>query len=125
MTTGINMHGNPMVIVSTYIPHDQTLDTPRQQAWELLDETVAQAPIAKHDNIASGFQHHYTRREKRRRRLHWRAHFRKRMRFLTFVGNYKPAWEIDNREMLANLIRTQDLIIKNTFFEQSARQQIG
>ena len=29
MTIEINMHGNPMVIASTYIPHDQTPDIPR------------------------------------------------------------------------------------------------
>ena len=48
MTIEINMHGNPMVIASTYIPHDQTPDIPRQHAWDLLDETITLTPIAKH-----------------------------------------------------------------------------
>ena len=41
---------DPMAIASTYIPHDQTPDVPRQQAWELLGETIALAPIA--ENLA-------------------------------------------------------------------------
>ena len=36
-----------MIIASTYIPHDQTPDIPRQHAWELLDETTAQTTTAK------------------------------------------------------------------------------
>ena len=44
MTIEISMHGNPMVIASTYTPHDQTPDIPRQQAWELFDDTIAQTP---------------------------------------------------------------------------------
>ena len=47
MTIEINMHGNPMVIASTYIPRDQTPDIPRQHAWDLLDETITQTPIVK------------------------------------------------------------------------------
>ena len=48
MTIETNMHGNPMVIASTsYIPHDQTPDIPRQHAWDLLDETITQTPIVK------------------------------------------------------------------------------
>ena len=47
LTIEINMHGNPMITASIYMPHDQTPDIPRQQAWELLDETIAQTPIAK------------------------------------------------------------------------------
>ena len=37
-----------MAKASTYIPHDQTPDTPRQHARDLLDETITQTPIAKH-----------------------------------------------------------------------------
>ena len=48
MAVEINMHGDPMVIASTYIPHDQTPDIPRQHAWDLLDETITLTPIAKH-----------------------------------------------------------------------------
>ena len=47
MTIEINMHGNPMVAASTYIPHGQTPDIPRQHAWDLLGETITQTPIAK------------------------------------------------------------------------------
>ena len=46
-TVEISMHGNPMVIASIYIPQNQTPDIPRQHAWELLDETISQTPIAK------------------------------------------------------------------------------
>ena len=37
------------------------------------------------------------------------------MPFLTLKETYIPAWKTDNRDTLANLIGTHDLIIKNTF----------
>ena len=44
--------------------------------------------------------------------------FGKGLPFLTLKETYIPAWKTDNREMLANLIRTHDLIIKSTFFDK-------
>ena len=45
------------------------------------------------------------------------------MPFLTLKETYIPAWKTDNREMLTDLIRTDDLIIKNTFFEKPPKHK--
>ena len=45
------------------------------------------------------------------------------MRFLTLKETYKQAGKTDNREMLTNLIRTQDLIIKHTVVEKEAKHK--
>ena len=39
------------------------------------------------------------------------------MPFLPLKETYIPTWTQDNREMLANLIRTRDLIVKSIFLE--------
>lgn len=45
------------------------------------------------------------------------------MPFLTLKETYKPAWKKDDREMLTNLVRTQDLIIKAIFFEKPPKHK--
>ena len=59
MPIEVNMHGNPMVIASSYIPHDQTPDIPRQHAWDLLDEIIIQTPIAKNLFFILRLEHLY------------------------------------------------------------------
>ena len=121
MTIAINMHGDPLVIASTYIPHDQTPNIPRQPAWELLDEAVAQTPIAQHLVLLGDFNTSLHARKEGGEDYIGEHIFGKGMRFLTLKETYKPAWKTDNKEMLTNLIRTRDLNIKNTFFEKDAR----
>ena len=36
MSMEINMHGNPMIIISTYIPHDDSDNNSRDRVWEDL-----------------------------------------------------------------------------------------
>ena len=112
MTIETNTHGNPMAIASTYIPHDQTPDIPRQHAWDLLDETITQTPVAK-NLILFGDVNTSLHAKKGGEEDYIGEHiFGKGMPFPTLKATYIPAWKTDNREMLANLIRTRDLIVK-------------
>uniref|UniRef100_UPI00404B0406 endonuclease/exonuclease/phosphatase family protein n=1 Tax=Flavobacterium sp. TaxID=239 RepID=UPI00404B0406 len=104
LTIEINMHGNPMTIASIYIPHDQTPDIPRQQAWELLDETITQTPIAKNIILLGDFNTSLHAR-KVGEEDHIGEHiFGRGREFLELKESYKPAWKTDNREMLTNMI---------------------
>ena len=47
MTMELNMHGNPLVIASIYVPHDQTADNQRHKAWESIEHIVTSTPITK------------------------------------------------------------------------------
>ena len=115
MTIEINMHGNPMAIASTCIPHDQTPDIPRQHAWDLLDETITQTPIAKNLALLGDLNTSLHARKEGEEYYIGEHIFGKGMPFLTLKETYIPAWKIDNREMLANLLRTHDLIVKQFF----------
>ena len=115
MTIEINMHGNPMVIASTYIPHDQTPAIPRQHAWDLLDETITQTPIVKSLILFGDLDTSLHARKEGEDDYIGEHIFGKGMPFLTLKETYIPAWKIDNRGMLANLIRTHDLIVKIFF----------
>ena len=117
------MHGNPMVIASTYIPHDQTPDTPRQHAWDLLDETITQNPIAKNLNLLGDLNTSLHARKEGEADYIGEHIFGKGMPFLTPKETYIPAWKTDNREMRTNLIRTHDLIIKSTFFDKPSKHK--
>ena len=109
------MHGNPMVIASAYVPHDQTPVIPRQHAWDLLDETITQTPIAK-NLILFGDLNTFLHARKEGEEDYIGEHiFGKGIPFLTLRETYTPAWKTDNREMFANLIRTHDFIVKHTF----------
>ena len=81
-----------MVIASTYIPHDQTPDIPRQHAWDLLDETITQTPIAK-NLLLLGDLNSFTRQKRRRRRLHRGTYFWERNAIPYTEGNIYPSLE--------------------------------
>ena len=118
MTIEINMHGNPMAVASTYIPHDQTPDIPRQHAWDLLDETITQIPIANNLILFGDLNTSLHARKEGEEDYIGEHIVGKGMPFLTRKETRIPAWKTDNREMLTNLIRTHDLIIKNTSFDK-------
>ena len=112
LTIEINMHGNPMTIASIYIQHDQTPDIPRQQVWELLDETITQIPIVKNLILLGDFNTSLHARKEGEEDHIGEHTFGRGSEFLALKETYKPAWKTDNREMLTNMIRTQDLVIK-------------
>ena len=46
MSMGISMHGNPMVIISTYMPHDDSDNNSRDRVWEYLSGFIGDIPEA-------------------------------------------------------------------------------
>ena len=51
MSMEINMHGNPMIIISTYIPHDDSDNNSRDRAWEDLSGLIGEIPEAIHVSV--------------------------------------------------------------------------
>ena len=90
-----------------YVPHGQVPDIPRQHAWELLGETIAQTPIAKHIILLGDFNTSLHARKEGEEDSIGEHMFGKGMAFLTPKEEYKPVWKTDNREILTNMIRTQ------------------
>ena len=86
---------------------------PRQHAWDLLDETITQTPIAKNLILFGDLSTSLHAREEGEEDYIGEHIFGKRMPFLTLKETYIPAWKTDNREMLANLTRTHDLTVKH------------
>ena len=118
MTIEIYMHGNPMVIASTYIPHDQTPGIPRQHAWDLLDETRTRTPIAKNLILFGDMNTSLHARKEGEEDYIGEHVFGKGMPFVTLKETYIPAWKTDNREMLANLISEHMTLLSNIFFNK-------
>ena len=48
MSMEINMHGNPLIIISVYIPHDDSDDNSRDRVWEDLNGFIGNIPEAIH-----------------------------------------------------------------------------
>ena len=94
ITIEINMHGNPMTIASIYIPHDQTPDIPRQQAWELLDEIITQTPIAENLILLGDYNTSLHARKEGEEDYIGEHIFGRGPEFLALKETYKPAWKM-------------------------------
>ena len=81
-TLELSMHGNPLVIISAYLPHDAVLplQQPRRTAaWEELETTINNISEAKNISLWR-LQCCLASHQRGRRRHHWTTHFRKGIR---------------------------------------------
>ena len=44
MSMEIDMHGNPIIIISAYIPHDDSDNNSRDKVWEYLNGFIGDIP---------------------------------------------------------------------------------
>ena len=114
------MRGNPLVIISVYLPHDDAL--PLQQprriaAWEELETTIANISEAKNIIVCGGFNaalHHIKEGED----INGQHIFGKGLEFFrTGEENQEPEL-VDNREKLISLARSTNTVIASTFFQK-------
>ena len=63
MSMEINMHGNPMVIVSAYMPHDESDDNPRDCTWEDLNGYIRNIPQAVNVTVIPTYMPEKTEKE--------------------------------------------------------------
>ena len=115
------MHGNPLVIISAYLPHDVAL--PLQQprriaAWEELETTINNISEAKNIVVCGDFNaalHHNKEGEEDIIGQHISG---KGLEFLRTKEERQEPEFVDNREKLMSLARSTNTVIANTFYQK-------
>ena len=115
----LNMHGNPLIIASVYIPHENTNDERiRQRAWEDLTDFITETPEAI-NTIIMGDLNTNLHAKKEDEEEHIGPHvFGKGTEFLRNKEHHTPANKTTNREYLVNHLRATDMKIANTYFQK-------
>ena len=113
------MHGNPLIIASVYIPHENTNDErTRQRAWEDLTDFVTETSGAI-NTILIGDLNKNIHAKKEEEYGHIGPHiYGKGMDFLRNKEHNTPANKTTNREYLMNHLRATDMKVANTYYQK-------
>ena len=114
------MHGNPMVIVSAYMPHVGSDNSSRDRTWEDPNGYVRKIPEAVNVNVIGDLSISLHAR-KEGEEYHIGPNIWKRRRFLKTHGiNTTHQQKIlpIRREHLVLLLRAKDMTIANTLFQK-------
>ena len=116
---GLNMHGNPLIIASVYIPHENTNDErTRQRAWEDLTDFVTEASDAIDTILIGGFNTNiHAKKEEEDGHVGPQVNG-KGMEFLRNKDHNTPADKATNREYLMNHLRATDIKVANTYYQK-------
>ena len=119
------MHGNPLVIISSYIPHDESNDEQKRQgAWEELTNYIIEIPEAKNVIIMGDINTNiHARKEGEEDHVGGQV-FGKGMDFLRAKEQMTPDWKTTNREHLMTLLRTTDMKVMNTYFQKEPKHKV-
>eukprot|EP00972_Heterocapsa_arctica_P017452 2578615-Heterocapsa_arctica.AAC.1 len=116
------MHGNPLVILTAYIPHDLVQEEKRLSVWESFSNRINLTPPHNNLILLGDFNAQlHTRKEGEEDNLGPHI-FGKGAAFL----QAKEAFQGDrifNRTSLIDLLREHDMQIMNTFFQQPPREK--
>ena len=115
----LNMHGNPLIIASVYIPHENTNDErTRQRAWEDLTDFVTETSEAI-NTILIGDLNTNIHAKKEEEDGHIGPHvYGRGMDFLRNKEHNTPANKTTNREYLANHLWGMDMKVANTYYQK-------
>ena len=115
---GLNMHGNPLIIASAYMPHDDTNDDRvRQRAWEDLTNFMNETLEAINTTII-GYLNTNTHARKREEEGHIGPHIYGRgIDLLRNKEHNTPANKTTNRGHMVNHLRTIDMKVADIFSE--------
>ena len=118
MSMETNMHGNPIIIISTYIPHDDSDNNPRDRAWEDLSGLIGDIPEAI-NVIVLGDQNTNLHTNKADDADHIGPNiYGKGAYFLRNKELLTPAEKTTNREHFIMLLRANDMKVANTYFQK-------
>ena len=126
-TMDLSMHGNPLVIISCYLPHDavlQHIQPKRTAAWEELQDTINKTTEAKNLIVCGDFNaalHHGKEGEEDVIGQHV---FAKGGLFLATKEDRMPYSFIDNREHLITITGATNTVIANTFTQKNPENKI-
>ena len=118
------MHGNPLVIISRYLPHDavlQHIQPKRTAAWEELQDTISKITEASNIIVCGDFNAALHHRKEGEEDVVSQHVFGKGRQFLETKEDRTPDNFIDNREHLIAITRATNTVIANTFFQKTLR----
>eukprot|EP00972_Heterocapsa_arctica_P113150 16435647-Heterocapsa_arctica.AAC.1 len=116
------MHGNPLVIMTAYMPHDGVKEDKRLPVWENLSNGINLIPPSRNLILIGDFNAQlHTRKEKEETYIGPHI-FGKGAAFLqtkeTLQGD-----EMFNHNSLTDILRERDMRIMNTFFHKPPREK--
>eukprot|EP00972_Heterocapsa_arctica_P098127 14478323-Heterocapsa_arctica.AAC.1 len=122
MEIEINMHGNPLVIMTAYMPHDGVNEDKRLPNWENLYNRITAIPPSKKPIILGDFNAQlHTRKEGEEPNIG--PHIvGKGLAFLLAKENTQGD-KMFNRSSLTDLLREHDLRVMNTFLHKPPREK--
>ena len=115
----LNMHGNPIMVTSAYIPHDSTNDDRiRRRAWEDLTNFINETPEAINTIIPGDLNTSiHARKEKEEGHIgphiYWRG-----MDFLRNKEHNTLANKTTNREYMVSHLRATDMNVASTYYQK-------
>ena len=122
MSMEINMHGNPMIIISAYIPHDDSDNNSRDRAWEDLSGFIGDIPEAINVIVLGGLNTHlHTRKEGEENHIGPNLYGRG-AEFLR--RNFSHQQRKPQTEHLIMLLRPNDMKVANTYFQKEDKYKV-
>ena len=115
------MHGNPLVVLSAYMPHDASNERNRLAAWEEVSNRIGE--ITKNNNVVilGNFNAAIHARRTGEEECLGPHIWGKGIRFLRNKEGLLP--ESMNRSLLIDLLKTYDMRCMNAFFQQKDNQK--
>ena len=110
----LSMHGNPLVIISGYLPHDaalQHVQPKRTAAWEELQDTICKITETRNIIVFGGFNAALHHRKEDEEDVVGQHVFGKGRQFLATKEDRMPDCFIDNREHLITITRATNTVI--------------
>ena len=121
----INMHGNPLIIISAYISHDDSDNNSRDRVGEDLSGFIGDIPEAKKVIVLGDLNTNlHTRKEGEENHIGPNIYGRG-AEFLRNKELLTPAEKATNREHLIMLLRANDMKVANTYFHKEDKHTIA
>ena len=114
------MHGNALIIISVYIPHDDSDDNSRDSAWEDLSGLIGDIPEAINVIVLGDLNTKLHARREGEENHTGPNIYGRGSEFLRNRELLTPAEKTTNREHLIMLLRANDLKTANTYFQKEA-----
>ena len=120
----INMHGNPLMIISACIPHGDSDNNSRDRVWENLSGFIGDIPEAIHVIVLGDLNTNlHTRKEGEENHMGPSIYGRGAY-FLRDTEVLTPAEKTTNREHLIMLLRANGMKVANTYFHKGDNHTI-
>ena len=118
----INMHGNPLVILTAYMPHDASAEIKRLAAWEEMSNRIRSVTHNKNVVILGGLNAALHARKEGEEECLGPHVWGKGLTFLREKEGLLP--EHINRNILIEQLKEHDMRCMNFFLKNQTRKQL-